>query len=262
MRYTDEQIKFILSLSGMKRKEISERFEEKFGIRKSGDTLVMTARAYGNMGSSKDYFTPEEDAFLLEWRSQCFVEELTERLNKRFNKNRTVASVDNRCKRIGARGAGDGRFKKGFVPWHKGLSKEEFKSHYTEESFAKGKFKPGEHSIALKYKVGDEVVRDPYVYVKVTDSLDVPPEKQWEMKHRYIWKLHHGEIPENGSIIFLDGNKRNFDIDNLALVTRSQMGRMSTHKLYSEKREITSAGIMLCKLMEATDDARKEKKDG
>lgn len=259
MRYTDEQIKFILSLSGMKRKEISERFEEKFGIRKSGDTLVMTARSHGHMGSSKDYFTPEEDAFLLEWRSQCFVEELTERLNKRFNKNRTVASVDNRCKRIGAKAGSDGRFKSGLTPWHRGMSLEEYKSHFTKESFAKGKFKSGEHSLALKYKVGDEVVRGEYVYIKYTDSLDIPPEKQWKMKHRYIWELHNGEIPDNCSVIFLDGDKRNFEIDNLALVTKSQMGRMTTYKLYSEKQEITSAGIMLCKLMEATEDARKEK---
>lgn len=39
------------------------------------------------------------------------------------------------------------------------------------------------------------------------------------MKHQLIWEKYNGPIPEGMVITFLDGNKQNFDINNLMAIT-------------------------------------------
>ena len=68
------------------------------------------------------------------------------------------------------------------------------------------------------------------------------------MKHRLIWEMNKGPIPENMVVIFKDGNKRNFDIANLALITRQDAVEMSRRNLYSENADITEVGITVAKV--------------
>jgi hypothetical protein len=45
----------------------------------------------------------------------------------------------------------------------------------------------------------------------------------WRPKHHLVWESHHGQpIPKGHAVIFGDGNNRNFDPDNLILVSRAQ----------------------------------------
>jgi hypothetical protein len=43
-----------------------------------------------------------------------------------------------------------------------------------------------------------------------------------ELAHRFIWKHHHGPIPENMDIHHIDGNKDNNEIENLRMLSRSE----------------------------------------
>lgn len=43
-------------------------------------------------------------------------------------------------------------------------------------------------------------------------------------KARYIWCMTKGDIPAGMYIVFLDGNRFNLDIDNLRMMTGSEMG--------------------------------------
>ena len=45
--------------------------------------------------------------------------------------------------------------------------------------------------------------------------------------HRYIYEYHHGKIPDNHTVIFIDGNRNNFDIDNLFVITMSELKHKS-----------------------------------
>lgn len=260
IKYPDEQIEYLLSLSGLQRKEMAERFNAKFGTHKNADTLASLCKRHGGRGGAKDYFTAEEDAWLEENRPRMFRDELADEFYKAFGKRRTANSLICRCHRNGIHCDDDGRFQKGNPSWHSGMSVEEYKSHFTEESFAKGKFKKGERSIAYKYDVGDEVVRDDYVYVKISDDPTAPASQQWRTKQRVVYEKYHGEVPEGHQITFIDGDKRNFSIDNLAAITDAERMCITANN-WSGKGEITRTGIAYAKLKTAIKEAKKKRGD-
>jgi hypothetical protein len=57
-----------------------------------------------------------------------------------------------------------------------------------------------------------------YVYVKTVGG-------RWRLKHRQIWEAAHGPIPKGRLVKFADGDRSNFSLDNLVLVSRSEIGR-------------------------------------
>ena len=205
-------------------------------------------------------YTIEESIFLKENRSKYTIKELTSIFNEKFGLNKTAEAIDNYCKKHGYRAGSDGRFKKGHKTWIAGKKASEIRKHYKDEgSFRKGKFKPKVSSMAKKYKVGDEVYREPYIYIKVTESLDVRPEKQWMSKHRFVYEQNYGPIPEGSSVIFLDGDKTNFDPTNLAIVNRKEQGVLAGNDWYG-KGEITRTAIAYAKLTNAIKEVRNGKR--
>jgi len=79
------------------------------------------------------------------------------------------------------------------------------------------------------------------------DHLTIKTEQGVKQLQRYIWELHYGEIPPRSIIRFKDGNKRNFDIENLELCNRAYSLKDKHPLKYPEdirnailiKREIT-----------------------
>lgn len=103
----------------------------------------------------------------------------------------------------------DFRFVKGQNSWNKGV-KGYMRSNRT--SFKKGN-RPKNY-----LPVGSESIDvDGYVKVKIQDP------SKWELKHRIIWSERFGEVPDHYAVIFVDGDKRNFDIHNLALIHRREL---------------------------------------
>ena len=67
----------------------------------------------------------------------------------------------------------------------------------------------------LNKTLGTERVNgDDYVDIKVAEP------NVWEAKHRLIWKKEKGPIPKGHVVIFGDGNRHNFEINNLILVSK------------------------------------------
>ena len=51
---------------------------------------------------------------------------------------------------------------------------------------------------------------------------------QWMQYQRYVWEQNHpGESAEGKTVIFMDGNNRNFDPSNLECVTRGELSVMA-----------------------------------
>jgi hypothetical protein len=80
-------------------------------------------------------------------------------------------------------------------------------------------------------------------YTKVKTALG-----KWASKHVLIWEEANGPVPEGCRITFADGNKRNFDLDNLICVSRQEWGAMISYKLYSGNAELTKLGLNLARL--------------
>lgn len=92
--------------------------------------------------------------------------------------------------------------------------------------------------------IGYEFIDDQgYIRIKIAEP------NTWEYKQRYIWKKYFGDIPEGYRITFKDGNKTNMDINNLLLISPSEILRMNDHNLFSKNKELTETGLLLAKLI-------------
>src|SRR5690625_3896067 len=142
-------------------------------------------------------------------------------VNKRFGLSLTLKQVTRFIVNNELRNGIDTSLKKGHRPWNAGMKGVHIPG--TE----KGWFEKGHQLMKRKRApVGTErLAGHGYTEVKVAEP-DV-----WKRKHRIIWEEHYGDIPDDHAVIFGDGNKRNFDIDNLMLVSKRKLAILNKNKL-------------------------------
>ena len=142
-----------------------------------------------------------------------------------------------------------GEFKKGHIPYNKGKKmNEELYEKCKPTMFKKGHI-PKNHR-----EIGSErITKDGYTQIKITES------DGWKLKHRLVYEEHYGEIPVGYSILFCDGNKQNCDIDNLILVSRSELLILNRNKLIKNDSSLTITGVNIAKLLDAMSKKKKAK---
>lgn len=114
------------------------------------------------------------------------------------------------------------QFHKGLEPWNKG-------AHYEAGGRSvETQFKKGNAPINW-LPIGSERERaDGYLERKLTDTGVT--RRDFVCVHHIVWREAGREIPAGHVLVFKDGNKRNFALDNLELVTRADlMRRNSAH---------------------------------
>lgn len=96
--------------------------------------------------------------------------------------------------------------------------------------------------------IGSERIdnRDGSILIKIQDGH---LQKNWMSKSRYIYEQAHGKIPKGYKVIFADGNNRNFDLDNLILVSNAEELIMNQRKLMSNDAEFTKTGVVIAKVL-------------
>lgn len=124
-------------------------------------------------------------------------------------------------------GAGQ-RYKPGNTPWNKGKKGLRLGSPETQ-------FKPGEISGAAAQNmlpIGTERVnKDGIIIRKVAEGMG--RRRDWRPVHALIWEEHNGPIPDGHTVIFADGDRRNFSPGNLVCLSRAElMERNSRHNRY------------------------------
>lgn len=133
------------------------------------------------------------------------------------------------------RGQGGGeacRFSKGHVPANKGMRRPGWAPGRMKET----QFKKGELAGAAQAKwvpVGTEVVdRDGYHKRKVADRRDVPSRFNWKFVHVLVWEQKHGTVARGQAVIFVNGNRSDIRLENLACISRrALMARNTIHNL-------------------------------
>jgi hypothetical protein len=102
-----------------------------------------------------------------------------------------------------------------------------------------------------------------YIYVKV--SATGTWKERWKKKHCLIWEAANGEVPEGKYIIFLDGNRQNCALENLALVNMAEHLCLLRCGLRFTDPEFTKTGIAIARHRTAIASLvkkRKEMKEG
>jgi hypothetical protein len=131
----------------------------------------------------------------------------------------------------GVRRSAGTEFKKGHATWNKG-------AHYVaggrsaETRFAKG------HRPHTWRPIGHErVSKEGYLQRKVTDTGVT--RRDYVSIHHLVWRMHGHEVPRGYALCFRDSDPRNFDINNLELVSRVDlMRRNSVHRLPEELAQV------------------------
>ena len=189
----------------------------------------------GNGAEKRKIFIPEIEKFIKENAVLLPNKDLAELVNKTFSTKLTTEQVKNFKHRKHISSGLTGHFKKGHIPQNKGkkMSAEIYKK------VASTMFKKG-HTPHNHRPIGSERTgKDGYLQVKIAEP------KKWVGKQIAVWEAHNGKVPKGHTVIFLDKNIRNFDISNLACVSREELLRLNQNHRLSEFPEVSKAGIAL-----------------
>jgi len=252
-KYTEEHIEYLRQIAkGRYIDEITKLFNEKFGMSLT-ESAISTLKAKYNIQSNvcktKKQYTQEQIEYL---KQLCKIEnitnkEITQEFNKRFNLNKSERAIKGIRKKYGIfiEKPNLNHFPKGHIPWNKGLKGITIGGKETQ-------FKPG--NIPPNYKpVGSErISSEGYVEVKIADP------NVWKGKHIIEWEKHYGPVPEGHCVIFGDGNKRNFDINNLILVSRKQLLKLNKYDLIKNDADLTRTGVIIADLYSKIDERKKQ----
>lgn len=116
-----------------------------------------------------------------------------------------------------------GRFKKGNVPWNKGLKGVNGKSST--------QWKKGHKTWNIR-PIGDIWVRTE----KGKDYKFTKTERGIERLSHYVYRTNTGEeVPKNYCIRFKDGDSMNCDFDNLLCISKSENARMNYNREAASK---------------------------
>jgi hypothetical protein len=230
-KYTPREIEFLEKKgAGRSQAELADLFNQRFGLSLTVSQINGACTYYGMSFCRRHKYTPREICFLENKVKGRGYAELTALFNKRFGLSMTTNQIGSTLKRYNLTNGRDCRFQSGLIPHNKGQ-----KGYYPAGS-EKGWFKTGNMPQTWR-PMGTEIV-DENGYTKIKTRNP----KTWKRKHRLIWEKANGKIPRGHVVIFGDGNKLNFVLDNLLLISRSELAVMNREGLISNHRDLTKVG--------------------
>lgn len=270
-KWTKEQINYLKKVSpGRLNKEIATMVNDKFGTNYTASAVssIKTKRHIHSNASWKSKWTDEVIQFMIDNYKGKDNIELAELLNQKFNLNTTGDRVCNEKTKLKKRrgidlhtGINRGCIKKGNIPMNKGKKWDEYMSKEGQIRSSKTWYKKGNISTnavavgteKIKYYKNDNLG---YIYVKVCDGKK---NKNWIPKQRYIYEQHYGPVPEGYLVIFADGNRNNFDIKNLVLISKSENLVLNRNKMRYKDSELTKSSVNVAKLIDKVNKLKHER---
>jgi hypothetical protein len=101
-----------------------------------------------------------------------------------------------------------GHFERGHTPFNKGLKGINYGG--VETQFKKGN-KP--HNTTFDGAITERA--DGYLWIRVAEN-------KWVQYHRYLWEQINGPLADDLIVTFKNGDKRDFRIENLEIITRRE----------------------------------------
>ena len=199
-------------------------------------------------------YTEEEHSFLREFIPGHSYKEIIAAYNKRFDDTMTETRLKGYMANHKIQNGLTGRFKKGKVPYHKG------KKGICSPGCEKTWFKKGNLPHTTKPVGYERITKDGYIEVKIKMRPSHPDcNDNFKAKHRIVWEEANGPIPKGYKLTFLDGNKQNCSLENLALITNAEHLQMVRQGLRSSNPQITETGILIAKAGVASQKAKRKR---
>lgn len=204
-------------------------------------------------------FEKKEIEFILNNYKGIDNRQLTNLLNNRFDKNYDWMQVKNFKKRNRLDSGLTGQFEKEHVPFNKGRKASEY---LTIEQYDKQmkQFNKDRRKVSYNLKPlgSTRRHRDGYWEIKVCNKNG---KKSWISLHKYLYEREHGKIPAKHKVIFLDKDKENLNLSNLACVSYDEALKLNQKHLLFENAELSKSGIAIIKLERAMAKKKKGEKD-
>ena len=191
-------------------------------------------------------WTEEEKEYLKSIVKGRHYKEIAELMNNKFEREFNVYIIKNAISRYKLNTGFNGQFKKGNIPFNKG------QKGICGKGCEKTWFKKGQIPKNHKPVGSERKTKDGYIMVKVSEP------SKWRLKHVVVWEKVNGKIPKGHTLIFLDRNKENTSLDNLRLVSRSELLIINSNKLLKNSKEINETVVNIAKV---TDKVRKKIND-
>lgn len=98
--------------------------------------------------------------------------------------------------------------------------------------------------------------KDGYVVIKVREEATVPMSKDnWKLKHVWVWEQANGPLPEGHVVYFADGDKTNFDPENLVAIPRRLVGVLNSLEVKWHDAESLKVAVAMAELRVARNSA-------
>ena len=213
--WTEDQIRYIKRIAkSNKKKIILDKVNKKFNLTLNINQLNNCMYSRGIKARIRHTWTDEQVEYLKSIAEGTPRKDIVDKINEKFNLNLSMQQIRDCMNDRGIRNNIDKKF-----------------------SAKNGNRCQQEKPVGTisKWECG-------YARIKTGDN-------EWEFIQRYVWKKHHGEIPPGHSVIFLDGNTDNYNIENLALVNRNELMKYNSMRLNSNDQELNRVTVNLAKLM-------------
>lgn len=143
-----------------------------------------------------------------------------------------------------------GRLQKGVVPWNKGKRMSDETKKKLKNTF----FKKGQ-TINNRPIGSTRLGNDGYLVIKIEEP------NKWQLYQRYVYEKAHGvKLAKNEAVIFADGDRSNFDIDNLIKVSKANLCYLNSNNLIFDDPELTKVGVTVSKVAEKINERKDAKK--
>jgi hypothetical protein len=252
--YTAEQRDFLMkNAPNMRYNELCDLFNLTFDETKTLKQIRKWCAYHGIRGISSRDFTPDQERFIIENQYGMTREQLAKMFNERFGTSVSGAKIKSWCQHRGIRNANSGRFEDGNVSWQTGLHGDEYWSHFSDDT----KAKVLKHLVEVnqKYKDGDVVMRHgvPAIYKKVSSGNSIDANLTYASTAE--WERHFGAVPEDSIIIHIDGDVKNYAIDNLRLIPRAYLPILKHLGGLTDNSQMNRVKLKYCELFTALKSA-------
>jgi len=166
---------------------------------------------------------------------------LTEAFNAKFGMEKSERQITACLKNHRFRSGRPGRFEKGCVSWNRGV-----KGYMGPNRTS---FKSGNMPKNKRRLWSERISKDGYIEISVPErNPHTGAPTRFKLKHRWLWEIKCGPVPEDHALVFKDDNRLNCVIENLMVVTRSELLCLNLHGYNGTKSELKPSVLAVAKL--------------
>ena len=230
--YTSDQLDFLREqYQNLTQTELHKAFNQRYQYAQRSYSAIRSAirnhgMKCGGQGGKDTWqctlMTRKQSDWLGENYVDISVREITDLFNKRYGKDLDIEQMKTFLGNRGFKSGRTGCYEKGSVPANKGLRRP----GWSTGRMAETQFKPGHNQTEVMPIGHERIDKDGYILIKV-DMLNPHTGAQgyYQFKHRVIWEAANGLIPKYHVLTFIDDDRNNCVLDNLELISRSELCR-------------------------------------